>query len=1358
MAALRCRYGIKRAVLAVPRIYLSVASITVDTLLCIVTKVCYTNQQEENVNKAEETLEAVAAVEAHSLLEQHNLLFNVLSMEQQATHLLAVLKNSNVTVDTKIDLLTKLKTQIKHQQVPEVAINPVFEVVRTAISNVQLLDAGFSILFHLTKRLELQDQSSIIAAEGKKTYSYILERLGDAKDRTRSWAIQALTEFWKASHTDVEQVIRDIALSGRNPRAKEAAMQWIVKTREISLQIKGFVPKILDCLEDHEGVVRDTAKSTIIELFRNLNDGAKNDLKKQILQRNIQKSIVVHIFTQLGISEASDFALVTTSYAQGRVTPANEKGFGSSVPSASTLSTSSLSAVAPSKDKVFNGSTVGTGPPTKDRIISGTLPSVTAPSLPVLSTSETEAKKLDAIVVYSNRELEELFRDIHPHFEGRETEFNWNPREDNIIKLRRITKGNAPKDYTTTYLVSIKGLLDGILKAVTSLRTTVSSNGCHLVQDIARTCGPGMDSMVEIILQPLLKLCGATKTIAAETANKTIDTIFANVTYNLRILQHIWSASQDKNVRPRSYATVWLKTIIDKHGHHRSTLEHSNGLDLIEKCIKHGLADANPEVRESTRNTYWSYWRFWPDRSESILNSLDAKQQARLLKDPSNPQVSHMNKDPGNLDLVKTMAVSIASTDTTAPTVGRVAKAATTRPSLKETIAAQKRAKLAQRPGSAQSSVSPTRVMPPRPQTSMAMGSLSSAPLRPNKTKLPAPKVNNSPSTSPKKAKNKAPLPDFSAMHLERRDTSPLKSNTHHNENDVPNKPSLLKTPSKRSSLESLRSPAKRLSFETANDRTESDCPRKQSPLKTPSKKTSFESIKSPAKRLSFESLIPRGGNDSIRKGGSIKALGTKCSIESINNLGGDIPLTKHSVTKPVSVTIDPAAPVKPSLVTPNIHHDEDIELREQLSSEVKIHDEYTSDHHEANTGRSISNANAAVRPSYKIASTENSDKMSIKLSQIQSSPASALPKYIHKSPDTILRRVHSESQYVKKSEEYQQPQSSPSKGAEELTLVLPNVTTVDSPTRPMTLSMTLGPNGFETGRAILGELPLNHEGAVRRASSLANSADPRVAQDTGSRNSTATTVIRKQVTTSVNPMSQVPRTPSSEQKLVDSGIARVQAMTLDAHGYRKLQSLITTRTDRWQFYQYDDLFRALLKNLKAPVDHKSTASVLKTIRLMLTSQPSMAQAILSHAVHTFLLVRPNYRIHTHLADELEDISRDMVTMMEDPLDLILSIILILEDTEDHGLLTIAMSLETLGDLLHRGVLLTEGQQFRLGSAVQALMTHANTGVRQSAMECLVELHQMAASHEAFWACMGNAAPADKNLLAYFLASRGAAL
>ena len=350
--------------------------------------------------------------------------------------------------------------------------------------------------------------------------------------------------------------------------------------------------KIVECLEDADGGVRDTAKATIVELFkyasylytqqstltinRPLPEAAKSDLKKQLQQGNVRKTIVVHIYQQLGLSTL-EVDLASSTLTHDNEAPSNDKQLGGSITSDPSLHNHTM------------------------------------------STSEIEAERLDPIYVNSHREIEEIFRDMHPFFEGKESEHNWSPREKSITKLRRITKGNAPADYTTTYLVSVKGLLDGILKTVNSLRTTVCTNGCHLLQDIARVAGPGLDPMVEILLQNLIKLCGGTKNIAAQNGNTTVNTILAHVSYNVRLMQHVWLACQDKNVRPRSFAPEWLKTIISKHGHHKSILEHSNGLELIDKCIKRGLTDANPNVRESMRPTYWTFWRFWPDRAERLV-------------------------------------------------------------------------------------------------------------------------------------------------------------------------------------------------------------------------------------------------------------------------------------------------------------------------------------------------------------------------------------------------------------------------------------------------------------------------------------------------------------------------------------------------------------------------------------------------------------------------------------------------------------------------------------------------------------------------------------------------------------------
>ena len=392
---------------------------------------------------------------------------------------------------------------------------------------------------------------------------------------------------------------------------------------------------------------------------------------------------------------------------------------------------------------------------------------------PPMSVSEQEAVQLEPLYIETSRDLEDIFRDMHPCFEGKEAESNWLQREKSIMKLRRITKGNAPHDYTILFLTSIKTLLDGILKTVNSLRTTVCTIGCHLVQDLARVCGSGLDNMVEVLLQNLIKLCGNTKKISAAKANDTVSAIIATVSYHVRLLQHIYYATQDKNAQPRTYACGWLKTILIKHGHIKNSIDHSGGLDLIEKSIVTGLNDGNPSVRESMRPVYWAFAKLWSDKSETIMSSLSQTHQDMLVKNSANP-----NPPPKTTSTVGPRGKTALSQST---------GAVSSRPSIKETIAAQKKAKAAgkdlpERPGSAELFASPKKTMAPaRPATAMStaprqvsslsVGTLSSAPVRPRRradnarpTTADAPErkpslkqqtAKSSPATSPAKPKRK---------------------------------------------------------------------------------------------------------------------------------------------------------------------------------------------------------------------------------------------------------------------------------------------------------------------------------------------------------------------------------------------------------------------------------------------------------------------------------------------------------------------------------------------------------------------------------------------------------------------------
>ncbi|KAF4126582.1 CLIP-associating protein 1/2 [Geosmithia morbida] len=400
----------------------------------------------------------------------------------------------------------------------------------------------------------------------------------------------------------------------------------------------------MDLLEDADGMVRDLAKATVIELFKNAPNGAKSDLKRQLKNFKVRPAI----------EQAIVKSLTPSTSRPG--TPADAP------PARSTLAVSTSSAV----------------------------------ERPVTPAAEPpRADSVEPQYVNTHRELDDIFKEMAWWFEGKETEQNWSKREESVGTLRRLNAGNAPSDFLDTFVPGLRAMLDGIIKAVTSLRTSLSKEGCSLVQDLAMTLGPAMDPLVELLMQTLIKLCAATKKIASQQACQTVDIIISNVSYNQRLMQHVWAACQDKNVQPRTYVTGWLKTILKKEAGHRAQMEHSGGVDLMEKCIKKCLGDPNPAVREKMRSTFWVYHSVWPARADAIKDNLDATAQKLL------------NKDPGNPDAASSGASTAARPGSS------LSKSTASRPGLREAVSAQKRAmmdakkKLPARPGSAMAQISP---------------------------------------------------------------------------------------------------------------------------------------------------------------------------------------------------------------------------------------------------------------------------------------------------------------------------------------------------------------------------------------------------------------------------------------------------------------------------------------------------------------------------------------------------------------------------------------------------------------------------------------------------------------------------
>ena len=189
--------------------------------------------------------------------------------EDEVADLLAILR-SDSSLDAKVQHVTNVKSSIKQHNVPENCVPHLFDGLRAASTaqHAALVNAGFTALNHLLTRLSRQDPK-LLAREAARTMPLIVDKLGDQKDKFRSLAAMSLNTLYSVAPADVERFVRNSALSGKNPRAKEGGMHWLLEThQEHGLPFRGYVPLLMELLEDADGMVRDCAKTTVIELFR----------------------------------------------------------------------------------------------------------------------------------------------------------------------------------------------------------------------------------------------------------------------------------------------------------------------------------------------------------------------------------------------------------------------------------------------------------------------------------------------------------------------------------------------------------------------------------------------------------------------------------------------------------------------------------------------------------------------------------------------------------------------------------------------------------------------------------------------------------------------------------------------------------------------------------------------------------------------------------------------------------------------------------------------------------------------------------------------------------------------------------
>lgn len=541
---------------------------------------------------------------------------------------LVLIMRSEMPPSQKLGAITDLKTHIKTRHVDMSQVHSYIEALSLAVEipDQGILSNSFSTLSHLVKRISIQDLTgSVLEAHASTILPQIITRLGDSRTSSRTAAKNALEAFWLLRPAKVEEYLRDVGLQHRNTTIATQCVSWLRGVIDMTPHFKltTFLPVIVLLLAKN----LHSLQSEVVALLQSYYKLKHNkifqiDLLKECDKQHIPQEIQTTILPEV---------------APHLKTLSNSPKLASYKPARSNSARAPISSRPPSRASSSLSRSSTLPPQASDSRLLDKVATSLNDVIALLPGYQLDTK-IPARNVSDHHDLHDQFHSIA--FQGKETEFNWNAREKYVVNLRSIIRGNAMEYFQEDTIAGFKQAHANIIKAISSLRTTLSTNGCQLVKEVAILLGVNIDPLIDLFMVPLMKLCSSTKSFASNNANIALCAMFANFSFNPKVIARALMASLEKNALPRSFCGIWLQIFVTRF---RLTLNqaaqgHPTVLDMCMATLVKTLKDPNPAVRTSAKAAFWTFESALPGEAQVLLSKLDSNTLRALQR--SKPQVS----------------------------------------------------------------------------------------------------------------------------------------------------------------------------------------------------------------------------------------------------------------------------------------------------------------------------------------------------------------------------------------------------------------------------------------------------------------------------------------------------------------------------------------------------------------------------------------------------------------------------------------------------------------------------------------------------------------------------------------------
>jgi len=241
------------------------------------------------------------------------------------------------------------------------------------------------------------------------------------------------------------------------------------------------------------------------------------------------------------------------------------------------------------------------------------------------------------------------------------------------------------------------------------------------------------------------------------------------------------------------------------------------------------------------------------------------------------------------------------------------------------------------------------------------------------------------------------------------------------------------------------------------------------------------------------------------------------------------------------------------------------------------------------------------------------------------------------------------------------------------------------------------------------------------------------------------------------------PEKAKQNTRLLDSGISKVKAKSLDVHGFRKLQGIIRESKAGFADDKFDALLSGLFEYLESPLvqippekvqDVK--AQILATIKLLLKKMRDSFQPHVSRGLESLLRARAGYDGRTHIVSGLELLADELVTLGDaSEIVVVLSRMMGSMDVDATSSRSLSMGLHVLKELVEvrTQFMPSAGELETLAGLAGRCLESLESAVRMDAVQLCVALHERVGDVK-FWDAMKGVRDDPKSLITYYVVKR----